>query len=69
MQTVEQTRSRVMLCGPFNNVAISRLLADWHRLPRAGWCGKYPGIVAQMGRDFTAEDLLAYLAHRAAMEE
>lgn len=63
-----QSSPRVLMCGPFNNISIRQLLADWHDLPRNAWCGKYPGIVAQIGRCFTEADLLAYLAHRAYEE-
>lgn len=73
MQTIQQTASAGRYggrsCGPFNNVSVEKLLSDWHDLPRAGWCGKYPGIVAQIGRDFTADDLLAYVSHRAYEEQ
>lgn len=62
----EQTRSYSGI-APFT-IALKTLLADYATLGRGGWCGKYPHIVAQLGRSFTAEDLLGYLAHRAQME-
>jgi hypothetical protein len=47
---------------------VTVVLADWHTLGRTAWCAKYSNIVAQIGRDFAAVDLLEYLGRQVNEE-